>query len=321
MHKRPTVSPHIERRVHVIDGNSMPRRIKSPIVVDFHLVGGNGITFDHHNAQDRGKTATSIALEAVRRGIHEKTKPIVTNHLDTDSVLSMYTVLRPNKALEFKDVLEKAAQLGDYQKKPSGKDSELASKIHYAIEGMIDEHAEGLNNSREGLNAREKTRIMHKILSDMDLLLADSRPFKHYVDRSKERIESDKKRTRRVDKNHPTVAIVVSDGPYLHPVSRHSLSRKPFVLMQYDGEGRTHYVFSANPEKDHIMNPTALKELSALEYKRRGGQKSGIVAASVKWGGRDRAGGSHRKKGSILKPEEVRRILAKHIERPNHNKG
>ena len=100
----------------------------------------NGIHFSHWEGNDtpaslKADTSTEIALNLVgspdvssyTRGI----ELITNNHFDTDGVLSVWTVLTGNRALDLKDKLIAAAEAGDF----SECSSEQGVKASIVIQG------------------------------------------------------------------------------------------------------------------------------------------------------------------------------------------
>src|ERR1700730_8239657 len=84
---------------------------------------GNAIHFSHWKgnqtpASVKADTSTEIALNLVaaanREALTGGTDLVTNNHFDTDGVLSVWTVLTGERALELRDKLIPAAEAGDF---------------------------------------------------------------------------------------------------------------------------------------------------------------------------------------------------------------
>ena len=100
----------------------------------------NSIHFSHWQgnttpAEVKADTSTEIALNLVsspnRAALTNNIDLVVNNHFDTDGVLSCWTVLNGERALEFRDLLVSAAEAGDF----SEHSSDDGVKVSIAIQG------------------------------------------------------------------------------------------------------------------------------------------------------------------------------------------
>src|SRR4030095_7022790 len=100
----------------------------------------NSIHFSHWEgnktpAELRADTSTEIALNLVgspkKLEFTQGIELVTNNHFDTDGVLSVWTVLTGERALEFRDTLIAAAEPGDF----SEFTSEDGIKVSIAIQG------------------------------------------------------------------------------------------------------------------------------------------------------------------------------------------
>lgn len=86
-------------------------------------------------AEVKADTSTEIALNLVaspnRAVLTQDIELVVNNHFDTDGVLSVWTVLNGERALEFRDLLVSAAEAGDF----SEHSSDDGVKVSLAIQG------------------------------------------------------------------------------------------------------------------------------------------------------------------------------------------
>jgi hypothetical protein len=89
---------------------------------------GNAIHFSHWkgnltDASVKADTSTEIALNVVlspeRERLTHGIELITNNHFDTDGVLSVWTMLEGERALEYKEKLIAAAEAGDFSEYPS----------------------------------------------------------------------------------------------------------------------------------------------------------------------------------------------------------
>src|SRR5436309_8966346 len=109
----------------------------------------NAVHFSHWNgnqtpASVKADTSTEIALNLVSaRNREELTQGIdlvTNNHFDTDGVLSVWTVLTGERALELRDKLIAAAEAGDFSEL-STQEAVRASIVIQGSESPIDEDA------------------------------------------------------------------------------------------------------------------------------------------------------------------------------------
>jgi len=100
----------------------------------------NSIHFSHWEGNQtpvnvKADTSTEIALNLVaspdKRKLTQNIELVTNNHFDTDGVLSVWTVINGERALEFRDRLIGAAEAGDF----SEYSNEAAVKTSLAIQG------------------------------------------------------------------------------------------------------------------------------------------------------------------------------------------
>src|SRR5437016_1567491 len=110
---------------------------------------GNAIHFSHWKGNETPKsvkadTSTEIALNLVaaadRDELTRGVDLVTNNHFDTDGVLSVWTVLTGESALELHDKLIAAAEAGDFSEM-STEDGVRASIVIQGSESAIDEDA------------------------------------------------------------------------------------------------------------------------------------------------------------------------------------
>ena len=100
----------------------------------------NSIHFSHWEgnttpAEVKADTSTEIALNLVASdnyaALTQNIELVTNNHFDTDGVLSVWTVLNGERALEYRDLLVSAAEAGDF----SEHSSDDGMKVSIAIQG------------------------------------------------------------------------------------------------------------------------------------------------------------------------------------------
>jgi hypothetical protein len=100
----------------------------------------NSIHFSHWEGNTtppevKADTSTEIALNLVaspnRAALTNNIDLVTNNHFDTDGVLSVWTVLNGERALEFRDLLVSAAEAGDF----SEHSSDDGVRVSIAIQG------------------------------------------------------------------------------------------------------------------------------------------------------------------------------------------
>src|SRR5919106_3631464 len=100
----------------------------------------NGIHFSHWEGNEtpeelKADTSTEIALNLVaspdRDSFTQGIDLVTNNHFDCDGVLSVWTVMNGERALEFRDLLIAAAEAGDF----SEHSSDDGVRVSIAIQG------------------------------------------------------------------------------------------------------------------------------------------------------------------------------------------
>ena len=149
----------------------------------------NSVHFSHWEGNEtplelKADTSTEIALNLVAspqqsqftRGI----ELVTNNHFDTDGVLSVWTVLNGNRALQFKETLISAAEAGDF--------SELTSEAGVRTSITIQGSDQAGNDTQEGsplgqfLNGGEPpddARAYELVLPEVEKLITNIDAYEH----------------------------------------------------------------------------------------------------------------------------------------------
>jgi hypothetical protein len=143
----------------------------------------NSIHFSHWEgnttpAEVKADTSTEIALNLVasprRAELTQDIDLVVNNHFDTDGVLSVWTVLNGERALEFRDLLISAAEAGDF----SEHSSDDGVKVSIAIQGLNqagsdNDDASPLAAFMAGQEVDDDARSYDLVLPEVERLLSN----------------------------------------------------------------------------------------------------------------------------------------------------
>ena len=142
---------------------------------------GNSIHFSHWQgnetpAEVKADTSTEITLNVVaspnRDALTKGIQLVTNNHFDTDGVLSVWTMLHGERALELRDKLIPAAEAGDF----SEFTNENAIRTSIAIQGSdqpvtADDHGSPLANQLAGGAFDDDARAYELVLPHVERLL------------------------------------------------------------------------------------------------------------------------------------------------------
>lgn len=143
----------------------------------------NSIHFSHWEgnttpAEVKADTSTEIALNLVasprRAELTQGIDLVVNNHFDTDGVLSVWSVLNGERALEFRDLLISAAEAGDF----SEHSSDDGVKVSIAIQGLNqagsdNDDASPLASFLAGQRVDDDARAYELVLPEVERLLSN----------------------------------------------------------------------------------------------------------------------------------------------------
>ena len=143
----------------------------------------NSIHFSHWEgnttpAEVKADTSTEIALNLVaspnRAALTQGIELVVNNHFDTDGVLSVWSVLNGERALEFRDLLVAAAESGDF----SEHSTDDGVKVSIAIQGADQASPNNIQGSPlagmiAGQNFDDDERAYDLVLPEVEKLLSN----------------------------------------------------------------------------------------------------------------------------------------------------
>jgi hypothetical protein len=143
----------------------------------------NSIHFSHWQgnttpAEVKADTSTEIALNLVsspnRAALTNNIDLVTNNHFDTDGVLSVWTVLNGERALEYRDLLVSAAEAGDF----SEHSSDDGVRVSIAIQGTEqagsdNDDASPFASWRAGEAVTDDARAYEFVLPDVPALLSN----------------------------------------------------------------------------------------------------------------------------------------------------
>ncbi|HEX6045471.1 MAG TPA: DUF6687 family protein [Pyrinomonadaceae bacterium] len=143
----------------------------------------NSIHFSHWQgnttpAEVKADTSTEIALNLVaspnRAALTNNIDLVTNNHFDTDGVLSCWTVLNGERALEFRDLLISSAEAGDF----SEHTSDDGVKVSIAIQGSDqagsnNDDASPLAGFLAGVDVDDEARAYELVLPEVERLLSN----------------------------------------------------------------------------------------------------------------------------------------------------
>src|SRR6266446_548769 len=141
---------------------------------------GNAVHFSHWKGNEtpasvKADTSTEIALNLVAAPNREELTGgidlVTNNHFDTDGVLSVWTVLTGERALELREKLIAAAEAGDFSEL-STKEGVRASIVIQGSESAIDEDAGSpLAHQLAGASVTDLARAYELVLPHVEKVL------------------------------------------------------------------------------------------------------------------------------------------------------
>lgn len=147
---------------------------------------GNAIHFSHWKGNEtpasvKADTSTEIALNLVaapnREELTRGIDLVTNNHFDTDGVLSVWTVLRGERALDLREQLIAAAEAGDFSEF-STEDGVRASIVIQGSESPIDEDAGSpLARQLAGAAVNDDARAYELVLPHVERVLTHTNDY------------------------------------------------------------------------------------------------------------------------------------------------
>src|SRR6185295_9731975 len=149
----------------------------------------NSIHFSHWNGNEtpeevKADTSTEIALNLVgspqRQKLTQGIELVTNNHFDTDGVLSVWTVLAGERALDLSDQLVPAAEAGDF----SELKTENGVRVSIVIQGSdqpfpSDDNGSPLARHLAGESVEDEARAYDLVLPEVEHLLTKPDDFEH----------------------------------------------------------------------------------------------------------------------------------------------
>ena len=213
---------------------------------------GNAIHFSHWKGNEtpasvKADTSTEIALNLVaspnREELTRGINLVTNNHFDTDGVLSVWTVLTGECALELREKLIAAAEAGDFSEL-STKEGVRASIVIQGSESPIDEDAGSpLARQLAGEPVDDDARAYELVLPHVERVLTHTNDYESLWGDSWNRIattlDSFAKGRSRVEEDPETRLSIVTLAPEVFsPVgfkpTRHSA---PFTAISHHARG------------------------------------------------------------------------------------
>jgi hypothetical protein len=185
----------------------------------------NAIHFSHWNGNEtpasvKADTSTKIALNVVAAANRDQLTRgidlVTNNHFDTDGVLSVWTMLNGERALQLRDKLIAAAEAGDFCEL-STTDAVRASIVIQGSDSPTDKSGSPLARQLAGEDITDEARFYELVLPHVERVITDTNAFEELWRESWMRIEaaldSFAKGESRVEEDTQTRLSVVTLAP------------------------------------------------------------------------------------------------------------
>jgi hypothetical protein len=214
----------------------------------------NSIHFSHWEgnrtpASVKADTSTEIALNLVgsreRQRLTEGIELVTNNHFDTDGVLSVWTVLRGERALELREKLVAAAEAGDFSEY-SSQDGVRASIVIQGADAILpgEESGSPLARHLSGGGFIDEARSYALVLPEVERVISRTNEYeflwKDVWQRIEAALESFASGESRVDEDASTGLSLVTLAPGLYGSHGFSPTRHnaPFTAISKHARGR-----------------------------------------------------------------------------------
>ena len=219
----------------------------------------NAIHFSHWKGNKtpssvKADTSTEIALNLVAAPNREELTSgidlVTNNHFDTDGVLSVWTVLAGERALELGDRLIAAAEAGDFSEL-SSEDGVRASIVIQGSDSPTDNPGSPLAQQLAGETVDDDARAYELVLPHVERVLTRTGEFESLWrdawDRIALALDSFARGSSRVDEDHEARFSVITLAPEIFSVSgfkptRHSA---PFTAISHHARGEIFLIATA----------------------------------------------------------------------------
>ncbi len=204
---------------------------------------------NHTPASVKADTSTEIALNLVaspeREQLTEGIELVTNNHFDTDGVLSVWTMLAGERALELREKLIAAAEAGDFSEY-SSRDGVRASIVIQGADAAVPGEDTGSPLARHlaGKEEADEARSYELILPEVESVLTRTRDYEflwHDVwQRIEAALESFARGDSRVEEDAATGISLVTLAPGLYGAQGFSPTKHaaPFTAISANARGR-----------------------------------------------------------------------------------
>jgi len=186
---------------------------------------GNAVHFSHWKGNEtpasvKADTSTEIALNLVaapnREELTRGIDLVTNNHFDTDGVLSVWTVLTGERALELREKLIAAAEAGDFSEL-STKEGVRASIVIQGSDSPTDDTGSPLARQLAGESVSDDARVYELVLPHVERVLTHTNDYESLWGDSWNRIatalDSFAKGRSRVEEDRETKLSIVTLAP------------------------------------------------------------------------------------------------------------
>lgn len=307
----------------------------------------NSVHFSHWEGNEtpaelKADTSTEIALNLVAAPNHNELKRgielVTNNHFDTDGVLSVWTVLTGERALELREKLIPAAEAGDF----SEFTNETAVRASIAIQGSDqptpgEESGSPLARQLAGENVDDDARAYDLVLPEVERLLTKTDEYESLWRNAWEKIaiamESFERGSSRVSEFADARLSLVTLAPDVFSPSGFNPTRHAAPYTAISRYARGELFLITTPVKDGwvyridypyyswaetIIRPRIPRRdfsglLSELNQREREGEgvwklDNSEMTSAVKF-----LGGDGTLAASVLTPDEVAKLFSSHL--------
>ncbi len=218
----------------------------------------NSLHFSHWEgnrtpAEVKADTSTEIALNLVgsprRNQLTEGVELVTNNHFDTDGVLSVWTMLAGESALDLRDKLIAAAEAGDFSEY-SSPDGVRASIVIQGSDAVIPGEDKGspLANHLAGSAVTDEARLYELVLPEVERVIARTDEYeflwRDVWRRIEEALESFARGESRVEEDETTGLSIVTLAPGLYGPHCFNPTRDavPFTAISANARGRLYFI-------------------------------------------------------------------------------
>jgi len=211
----------------------------------------NAVHFSHWNGNRtpqsvKADTSTEIALNVVaapnRAELTQGIDLVTNNHFDTDGVLSVWTMLSGERALELRDKLIPAAEAGDFSEL-STEDGVRASIVIQGSDSPIDKSGSPLAQQLAGQDVNDEARSYELVLPHVERVLTHTNEYealwRDAWNRIAAALDSFARGTSRVDEDRDAKLSVVMLAPEIFSPAGFNPTQQsvPFTAISHHAHG------------------------------------------------------------------------------------